>query len=269
MRERLDKILVSRGLVKSRELARALIMEGKVIVDRRKITKPGTLVNESSGIFIIEKEIPYVSRGGLKLEAALDFFTIDVRDLVIIDVGSSTGGFTDCLLKRGARKVYCIDVGYGQLDWILRKDPRVVLMERTNVRYLDRLVEEQKDKFKREEFKDLLFHNIDMATIDVSFISLSKVIPVVIKFLNEKSKILSLIKPQFEVGKGEVGKGGIVREEQKRLSAVKRVQDSCERAGLKTAGIFRSPLPGQRGNIEYFLYMKRSSDERGKIFNRD
>jgi 23S rRNA (cytidine1920-2'-O)/16S rRNA (cytidine1409-2'-O)-methyltransferase len=259
LKERLDKILVSKRLVKSRELAKALIMEGRVFVDGKKLTKSGTLVNDSSDILIHETEQRYVSRGGLKLEAALNFFNIDINKKVVMDVGSSTGGFTDCLLKRGAKKVYCIDVGYGQLDWTLRKDARVVILERTNIRYLDKMLSEKRKKFQAEEFEDIVKGNIDLATIDVSFISLTKVIPSVLKFLKEKSEILALVKPQFEVGKGEVGKGGIVREDDKRLSSVKGVQEASRKLGLRIADVFQSPIPGHKGNIEYFLYMKTGS----------
>ena len=257
MKERLDKIIVSGGMVKSREIARALIIEGKVFVDGKKMTKPGTPVSDTSEIVLKQSELPFVGRGGLKLDAALDFFSIEVQDEVIMDVGSSTGGFTDCLLKRGAKKVYCVDVGYGQLAWSLRKDPRVIVLERTNIRYLDSEIEKQESRFSGLEFNDLLKGNIDMATIDVSFISLRKVIPPVIKFLKEKGEVLALVKPQFEVGKGEVGKGGIVREEEKRLKAVSAVREDLEKLGLQTVGIFQSPVHGQKGNVEYFLYMKR------------
>ncbi len=257
MRERLDKILVANGLVKSRELAKALILEGKVFVDGRKITKAGTPISQDSEIILREPGIPFVSRGGLKLDAALNFFAIDVQDKVIIDVGSSTGGFTDCLLKRGARKIYCIDVGYGQLAWKLRQDPRVILLERTNIRNLDKLVQRQDPKVRSDVFDDMKTKKIDMAAIDVSFISLTKVVPETMKFLKEKGEVLALVKPQFEVGKGEVGKGGIVRDEEKRLSAVREVQEDLENIGLQTGGVFESPVPGQKGNIEYFLYMKR------------
>jgi len=256
-RERLDKILVSKGLVKSREMARALIIEGKVLVDGKKITKAGTSVSEISDISLEAIDLPYVSRGGMKLEAAIHFFTINLNDKITMDVGSSTGGFTDCLLKRGAKKVYCIDVGYGQLAWSLRKDHRVILLERTNIRYLDKIVRDQESKIRGSEFEDLIKRNIDIATIDVSFISLTKVIPQVLTFLKQEGEVLALVKPQFEVGKEEVGKGGIVREEEKRLKAVKAVQEDVEKFGLKTIGIFRSPLPGQKGNREFFLYLKR------------
>ncbi|MDH5202983.1 MAG: TlyA family RNA methyltransferase [Nitrospirota bacterium] len=259
MKERLDKILVDRGLVKSREIAKALIMEGKVFVDGQKITKAGTSVNPASDIMLKETDIPYVSRGGLKLEAAIQFFHINVSNKVIIDVGSSTGGFTDCMLKNGAKKVYCIDVGYGQLAWPLRKDPRVVLIERTNIRYLDTIIWGKDSKISGQEFEELIKCTIDMATVDVSFISLTKVMPVVLKFLKNEGEVLALVKPQFEVGKGEVGKGGIVREEEKRLNAVEDVRKNLERLGLKTMGIFQSPISGQKGNREYFLYMKKES----------
>lgn len=261
MKDRLDKVLVSKGLVKSREMAKALIMEGKVFVDGKKITKAGTSVSETADISLKEEELPYVSRGGLKLEAAIRFFNIDPDNKIMMDVGSSTGGFTDCLLKMGAKKVYCIDVGYGQLAWSLRRDHRVILLERTNIRYLTEIIKshppQAESKVKSLELEDLVKSNIDMATIDVSFISLKMVIPQVLKFLREEGEVLALVKPQFEVGKGEVGKGGIVREEEKRLSAVKSVQEDSEKLGLSTIGIFQSPIPGQKGNIEYFLYMKK------------
>ena len=257
MKERLDKVLFSKGLVKSREMARALIMEGKVYVDGNKITKAGSPVNENSDISLQATDLPYVSRGGLKLEAAIKYFNIEVKDKLIMDVGSSTGGFTDCLLQKGAKKAYCIDVGYGQLAWSLRKDPRVILLERTNIRYLREILQEQEVRGKGQEYGDLVNSKIDIATIDVSFISLTKVIPEVIKFLNDEGEVLALVKPQFEVGKGEVGKGGIVREEEKRLKAVKYVEEDLKKCGLKSHGVFQSPVIGQKGNVEYFLYMKK------------
>jgi len=257
LKERLDKVLFSKGLVKSREMARALIMEGKVYVDGNKITKAGSPVNENSDISLQATDLPYVSRGGLKLEAAIEYFNIDVKDKIIMDVGSSTGGFTDCLLQKGAKKAYCIDVGYGQLAWSLRKDPRVILLERTNIRYLREILQEQEARGKEQGYGDLVRNKIDIATIDVSFISLTKVIPEVIKCLNDEGEVLALVKPQFEVGKGEVGKGGIVREEEKRVKAVKYVEEDLKKCGLKSHGVFQSPVSGQKGNIEYFLYMKK------------
>lgn len=258
MKERLDKVLVAKGLVKSREMARALIMEGNVFVDGNRLTKAGTLVSGTSAIVLRKAGLPYVGRGGLKLEAALDHFHIEVKGKVVMDVGSSTGGFTDCLLQRGAKKVYCIDVGYGQLDWSLRNDPRLALLERTNVRYLEEILKERtKKKAGRVEFDELIERDIDMATVDVSFISLKQVIPEVVKFLKKGGEIVALVKPQFEVGRGEVGKGGIVREEDKRLAAVRSVREFSNMLGLATVGIFESPVAGQKGNREYFLYAKR------------
>lgn len=242
MKERLDRILIERGLASSRERARALIMEGKVLVDNRPATKAGEMVSAEAGIGLRGGDIPYVSRGGLKLEAALDHFAIDLSGMTVMDVGSSTGGFTDCMLKRGAQKAYCIDVGYGQLAWSLRNDPRIVLLERTNIRHLE-----------KQEIPD----PVDFATIDLSFISLKKVFAKVAEFLKNNHLILALVKPQFEVGKGEVGKGGIVREEEKRLTAVDSVRDFTETLGLETIGVFQSPVPGQKGNREYFLCVRK------------
>jgi 23S rRNA (cytidine1920-2'-O)/16S rRNA (cytidine1409-2'-O)-methyltransferase len=242
MRERLDKLLVDRGLASTREKARALIMEGKVSVHGVKVTKAGTFVSPDAAVDLRGEEIPYVSRGGVKLEAALKSFGVRVEGKRAMDVGSSTGGFTDCLLQHGAAKIYCIDVGYGQLAWKLRNDPRVTLLERTNIRYLD-----------RERIPEL----IDIATIDVSFISLVKVVPKVLEFLREGGEIVALIKPQFEVGRGQVGKGGIVRDEDTRLSAVESIRRAMESLGLETRGVIESPLPGQKGNREYLMYVKK------------
>ena len=238
----MDKILVDRGLVKSRERARALIMEGKVLVADGKVSKAGTMVPADADIRLLDEDIPFVSRGGLKLEAAISFFGIDPAGLVVMDVGCSTGGFTDCVLKKGARKVYAIDVGYGQFDWSLRGDPRVVLLEKTNIRYLE-----------QESVPD----RIDLAVIDVSFISLVKVLPRVFAFLSQEGKALALVKPQFEVGRGLVGKGGIVRDESARLDSVERVKEGVAEMGFATQGVFESPVRGQKGNIEYFIVMGR------------
>lgn len=242
MKERLDKILIDRNIIGSRERARALIMEGKVFVEGVPVLKAGAMVNSDADIEIKGEDIPYVSRGGLKLEAAIKHFDIHLKDKIAMDVGSSTGGFTDCLLQHGAVKVYCIDVGYGQLAWKLRQDQRVVLFERTNIRHLQR---------------DKIHDVIDIATVDVSFISLVKVIPKVIEFLKEEGEIIALIKPQFEVGKGEVDKGGIIRNEGKRLKTVEDVKEKLEDAGLRTIGIIQSPIAGQKGNVEYLIYCKK------------
>ena len=242
MKERLDILLVEKGLVSSREKARALIMEGNVLVNGMPVSKAGSMVDAGAPIELKGEEVPYVSRGGLKLEAALHYFGINLKGLIVMDVGSSTGGFTDCMLQRGAMKVYCIDVGYGQLAWSLRNDPRVVLLERTNIRYLE-----------KERIRDM----INVATIDVSFISLKNVLPKVREFVKEGGEILALVKPQFEVGKGEVGKGGIVREEEKRMGAVNSIREFAEELGLRSGGVFQSPVAGQKGNREYFLHLRR------------
>ncbi|WP_333652754.1 TlyA family RNA methyltransferase [Dissulfurispira sp.] len=242
MKSRLDKIIVDKGIAPSRERAQALIMEGRVFVGGVPVTKAGAMVDEGAAVELKGEDIPYVSRGGLKLEAAIRHFNISMKEKIAMDVGSSTGGFTDCMLQNGVKKVYCIDVGYGQLAWKLRQDPGVVLIERTNIRYLER---------------ERVPEDIDIVTIDVSFISLIKVVPNVLGFLKENGEIIALIKPQFEVGKGEVGKGGIVKDEAKRLKAVDRVKENLEALGLQTIGVMQSPIPGQKGNIEYLIYMKR------------
>lgn len=241
-KERIDKILVDKGIAISRERAKAMIMEGNILVNGAPVTKSGAMIDKDADIVLRGKDIPYVSRGGLKLKAALEHFNINLEGLVAMDIGSSTGGFTDCLLQRGAKKVYCIDVGYGQLAWSLRNDPRVILLERTNIRHLG-----------KESIPDA----VDFVTIDVSFISLEKVIPKAMEFMTENGTILALVKPQFEVGKGEVGKGGIVRDEEKRLLSVKSVREFAENAGLRTEGVFESPVAGQKGNREYFLHMRK------------
>ena len=235
-------MLVEKGLASGREQAKALIMEGHVLVNGVAVTKAGTIIDTGVSIELTAPKMPYVSRGGLKLEAALDHFGIDVRGVTAMDVGSSTGGFTDCLLKRGARRVYCVDVGYGQLSWSLRNDPRVILLEKTNIRYLE---------------KARVPETVDLAVIDVSFISLQKVIPRVREFLGNRGEVLALVKPQFEVGKGEVGKGGIVRDEDRRMAAVERVRFFTEGLAFRSMGPFLSPVPGQKGNREYFLYLRR------------
>ncbi len=243
MKFRLDRLLVEKGIAPSRERAQALIIEGKVLVDGMPVLKAGTLIRQEAQIELRGGDIPYVSRGGIKLEEAIRHFNITMREKIAMDVGSSTGGFTDCMLQHGASKVYCIDVGYGQLAWKLRQDPRVVLLERTNIRHLE---------------KSRIPDEIDIATIDVSFISLKKVVPCVLKFLKENGEIIALIKPQFEVGKADVGKGGIVKDEKKRLKAVERVKEELSSLNLEISGVIRSPIAGQKGNIEYLIYMKKS-----------
>lgn len=242
MKERIDKILVDRGLVQGRDRAKAVIMEGKVSVNGVKVIKAGTMIDTDSDIDLKGSGQPYVSRGGLKLEAALDHFRINPAGMTVMDVGSSTGGFTDCMLKRGAGRVYCIDVGYGQLAWSLRTDPRVTVIERANIRHLE---------------KDRISDSVDIASIDLSFISLTKVLTKIKEFLRADGEIVALVKPQFEVGRADVGKGGIVRDEAKRISAVNSVRGFAEENGFIIIGEFKSPVAGQKGNIEYFLYMRR------------
>ncbi|MCG6553518.1 MAG: TlyA family RNA methyltransferase [Candidatus Magnetominusculus sp. LBB02] len=239
MKKRLDIILTERGLAPSREKAKALIMENKVLVCGSPVDKAGQDVDVSSEITIRETETPFVSRGGLKLSHALDEFNIDVTGKTAMDVGASTGGFTDCLLKRGVKRVYAVDVGYGQLAWQLRTDERVIPIERTNIRYLER---------------EKIPCAIDMAVIDVSFISLRLVLPAVMSFLSPEAIVAALIKPQFEVGKGEVGKGGIVREEAKRLRVIEQMREFFLHSGFTICGVCESPIKGQKGNVEYFIH---------------
>jgi len=237
-RERIDKLLVDRGLAGSRERARQLIMAGEVWVDAVRVDKPGTMVHVETTLEVRGSDIPFVSRGGLKLAAALDHWAIAVEGLAAIDVGASTGGFTDCLLQRGATHVTAIDVGYGQFAWSLRQDPRVALLERTNVRHFD---------------PQALRHRGDLAVIDVSFISLRLVLPAVIPLVHPGGRILALVKPQFEVGKGALGKGGVVRDATQRQATVDAVRAAAITLGLTCHGQFESPVPGPKGNREVFL----------------
>jgi len=239
MKIRIDQLLYKRAITESREKARALILEGKVIVNGQKVEKPGTVVSENAEITICGEPLPYVSRGGLKLEKALKDFSINLKNKVAMDVGASTGGFTDCLIQHGAKKVYAVDVGYGQLAWKLRKDPRVIPIERTNIRYIT------KEKIPEE---------VDIVTVDVSFISLRLVIPKILEFLKINGEIIALIKPQFEVGKGEVPRGGVIKDAEKREKIIKEMRDFFESLGLKVIGIIQSPICGQKGNIEYLIY---------------
>ncbi|MGI5879251.1 MAG: TlyA family RNA methyltransferase [Syntrophomonadaceae bacterium] len=235
---RLDILLYSRGLASSREKARAYILAGQVYVNGQKVDKPGTSVNEDAPVEIISNGRRFVSRGGLKLEKALHDFRVDARDKMVIDIGASTGGYTDCVLQAGARKVYAVDVGYGQLDWTLRNDPRVVNLERTNIRYIEPAL-----------IPDLA----DLITIDVSFISLGLVFPKVKELLNETGIVVCLVKPQFEAGKDRVGKKGVVREPRIHREVIMSCVNSASVAGLNCTGITYSPIKGPQGNIEYFL----------------
>ena len=236
-KERLDRLLVSQGLAASREIAARTVLAGGVLVDGVMVDKPAKLVSPCARIEV-EKPSPFVSRSGEKLAAALDHFSISPRGLVCLDVGCSTGGFTDCLLQRGACKVYGVDVGYGQLDWKLRRDVRVVLLERINVRYLDPAV---------------IQDQIDLAVIDVSFISLKLVLPSVVRFLRTGSLVVALVKPQFEVGKGQVGVGGVVRDDAQREAVTKKVIEFASRLGLEHRGTLDSPVKGRKGNREILV----------------
>lgn len=238
-RARLDKLLVDRGLVSSRERARRLIMAGEVWAGGRCLDKAGALVAIDAALEVRGEDIPFVSRGGLKLDAALTHWRIDVRGLTVLDVGASTGGFTDCLLQRGARHVFAIDVGYGQFAWSLRQDPRVTLFERTNVR-----------SFDPASLPELA----ELAVIDVSFISLRLVLPAVLQLVVQGAIVLPMVKPQFEVGKGEVGKGGVVRDPDLQRAAVNAIREYGIDRGLVCHGDYPSPILGPKGNQEFFLY---------------
>ena len=239
---RIDRLLVERGLVESRERGQALIIAGQVLVNGQKQDKSGGLVPEDAEIRILGEVLPYVSRGGLKLEAALREFKVSVEGKIALDVGASTGGFTDCLLQHGCHKVYAVDVGYGQMAWKLRQDPRVVVIERTNIRVMD---------------PSLVAEPVDIVVIDASFISLEKVIPSIMQFLRPGSGLIALIKPQFEVGKGQVGKGGIVRDEGLRIEVVEKVKAFFQETGLNVIGVIQSPITGQDGNVEFLIYAIR------------
>ncbi len=235
---RLDQLLVDRGLVESREKGQRLIMAGEVLIADRVADKPGMQVPADAAIRIKEP-LPYVSRGGFKLAAALDRFPVPIEHAICADVGASTGGFTDCLLQRGAARVYAVDVGYGQLDWKLRNDPRVVVMDRTNVRYLDALPEP-----------------ISVASVDASFISLRLILPAVLKWLCADAHIVALIKPQFEAGRERVGKGGVVRDPQVHADVVRSIWQGALDLALSPIDLIRSPIEGPAGNVEFLIWLR-------------
>ncbi|MGD9505199.1 MAG: TlyA family RNA methyltransferase [Syntrophobacteraceae bacterium] len=243
--ERLDKLLLDRGLTNSRERAQALIMEGKVLVDGQKASKAGQKTALDADIQLAGEDLPFVSRGGLKLQHALDAFAVDVRGATAMDIGASTGGFTDCMLQRGVGRVYAIDVGYGQLAWKLRQDPRVVVIERQNIRSLP---------------PDLIPEPIDLAVIDASFISLKLVIPAALPFLTGKaSRLIALIKPQFEAGREIVAKGGgVVRDANVHEEVCAAIVDFCKGLGLRVAGVEPSPILGPKGNREFLIFAECS-----------
>ncbi len=234
-KERLDKLMVIRGLVETRTKAQALILAGQVFSKEQRLEKAGLEVLVDIELTIREP-LPYVSRGGLKLAAALDHFQVDVRDLLCLDIGASTGGFTDCLLQRGARRVVALDVGHGQIDWKLRQDPRVEVRENVNARYL-----------RPDEFSE----RFDLVVADVSFISLTRILPVVPALIRPGATIINLIKPQFEVGREEVGRGGIVRDEAAQLRVVGEISRFVETLGWRCVGVIDSPIFGADGNREF------------------
>ncbi len=242
-RKRLDLLLVERGLVSSREQARRLIMAGAVVAGEQRVDKPGTLIDPASVVRLkADAQPPYVSRGGHKLAGGLKAFGVDVSGVTALDVGASTGGFTDCLLQHGAAKVFAVDVGYGQLAWSLRQDPRVVNLERRNIRSL-----------APEE----LSPTPSLAVIDASFISLTLVIPRVISLIAARGEIVALVKPQFEVGKGRVGKGGVVRDPALHAEVLEDLQARANQWQLEVRGVTESPLRGPKGNKEFLLYMQK------------
>lgn len=247
-KKRLDTALVERVLAQSRQRAQALIMAGKVLVNQQPADKPGSLVSSEDEITIRGEDMPYVSRGGLKLERALEYFAIDASGLVCLDVGASTGGFTDCLLQHGAEKVFAVDVGYGQLAWKLRQDPRVVVIERTNIRHMH---------------ADRIPQPVDLVTIDASFISLRIVVPAILKFMADSAGIIALIKPQFEVGKGRVGKGGVVRDPELHREVNEQICDFFLQIGLVSQGIIPSPILGPKGNKEFVTYLLPNRSQGG------
>ncbi len=244
-KERLDVLLVKKNLVQSRERAKTTIMAGMVIVDGNKIDKAGTMVKENADIRVLGNQIPYVSRGGLKLEKAIKEFGVELKGKVTADIGASTGGFTDCMLQNGAVKVFAIDVGYGQLAWSLRTDERVVNMERTNVRNVT-----------LEDIGQL----IDLASIDVAFISLEKVLPAVKAMLKPDGQVVALIKPQFEAGKEKVGKKGVVRDPKVHLEVIHKVIDTAREMEFVTKELTFSPVKGPEGNIEYLVWLTKDKD---------
>ena len=246
MKERLDVLLVKKGFYPSRERAKASIMAGIVYVDRQKSDKAGNMIDENAEIFVKDNICPYVSRGGLKLEKSMKLWPIDLKDTVCMDIGASTGGFTDCMLQNGARKVYAVDVGYGQLDYKLRIDHRVVNMEKCNIRYLD---------------FSLIEDPINFISIDVSFISLKLVFPVASKLLVTDGTLVCLVKPQFEAGREQVGKKGIVRDKKVHEEVIKNVVQYATENDLHPAGLTFSPVTGAKGNIEYLLYLSKVPQE--------
>ena len=252
MKERLDVLLVKKGLAESREKAKAIIMSGIVYVDNNKEDKAGQTFNEDALIEVRGNTLRYVSRGGLKLEKAMNCFGVTLEGKIAMDVGASTGGFTDCMLQNGAVKVYSVDVGHGQLAWKLRNDERVVCMEKTNIRYVT---------------PDDVADKIDFASIDVSFISLKKVLPAVYDLLTDVGEVVCLIKPQFEAGREKVGKKGVVSEQSVHVEVVDMIVSFAREMGFVTLDLSYSPIKGPEGNIEYLLYITKDTSREGREFD--
>ncbi len=251
---RLDVSLVQRGLLESRQKAQAMIMAGQVYVDGVPVTKAGTQVEETARLEVRGPALPYVSRGGLKLEKAMECFPIVLQGAIAADIGASTGGFTDCMLQHGAAKVYAVDVGYGQLAWKLRQDPRVICLERTNARYLT-----------EEQIPDLL----DFASVDVSFISLKLILPTLVQRMGPNGRAVCLVKPQFEAGKEKVGKKGVVRDPAVHLEVLEHFLDHASQAGFFVSGLTWSPIRGPEGNIEYLGYLTKTPGEPAEFALKD
>ena len=249
MKERLDVLLVKRNLADSREKAKAVIMAGNVFVDGQREDKAGSSFAPDVNLEVRAHTLPYVSRGGLKLEKALANFDVDVKDKICTDVGASTGGFTDCMLQNGAKKVFAIDVGRGQLDWKLRNDPRVVCMEKTNIRYVT---------------PEDIGEPVDFSSIDVSFISLTKVLVPIRNYLKADGQIVALIKPQFEAGREKVGKKGVVREKSTHLEVIHKVADYAMSVGFDLYALDFSPIKGPEGNIEYLIHLRKCPGDTGE-----
>lgn len=244
-KERLDVLLVNRGLFESREKAKTAIMAGQIFMGNVCVDKAGTKVPIDADLSVKGNTLPYVSRGGLKLEKALQLYPIDLTDAVMVDIGASTGGFTDCALQNGAAKVFAIDVGYNQLAWSLRQDKRVINMEKQNIRTVT-----------AEQLGEL----VDFISIDVAFISLDKVLPVAVTLLKDTGSLVALIKPQFEAGREKVGKGGIVRDPATHAEVLTRILNVAEEVGLHLHGVTYSPIKGTEGNIEFLGYFKKTTD---------
>lgn len=250
MKERLDILLVNRGLAESREKAKAIVMSGIVYVDGQKEDKAGAMFDADADVAVRGTGLKYVSRGGLKLEKAVETFAVSLENRICMDVGASTGGFTDCMLQNGAKKIYAVDVGHGQLAWKLRQDERVVVMEKTNIRYLT---------------PEQVPEAIDFSSIDVSFISLKKVLLPVRELLNPQGQVVCLIKPQFEAGREKVGKKGVVRDPAVHTEVIETVFQYAASIGFAIQGLTFSPVKGPEGNIEYLAYLKKTREADGKI----